>query len=517
MAPTNWPGQARFQIGDLQVDPALDEISRNGQTTKLERKAMQLLLCLAERPGEVISLEELLDQVWKDVVVSTDSVYAAIAALRRALGDDPKNPTFIANVARRGYRLIAPVSPWAAPAAEAARAGPELAERLSIAVLPLANLSGDPAQEFFSDGLTEDIITELTRWRLLAVRSRSATFGFRGAAVDIAQVARELNVRYVVAGSVRRLGESVRIQVQLIDVPCGHHVWAEKFDRRADEIFAIQDTVVQTIVSTLVGRVQADKIEHVRRKPPESLAAYECVLRGNALPWDDPDGAAEATRWFEQAVEIDPGYGLAYALLAIMRVGRWRNQLGKSPAILDEAIGLARRSIEFGENESTCHSILAQVHLVRREYDLASREMQRALELNPNNQWNLADMGYVLGYIGEGEQSLQWSARARQADPYFGPSWFWRQQARSYLILERYQDALGMLERIPRRTWIDAAYMAGCLATLGNAERARAHAGECLALRPDFTIGGLLKVEPFQLPAHVDSIAQSLRRAGLPD
>jgi TolB-like protein len=517
MAPTNWPGQARLQIGDLRVDPALDEISRNGQTTKLERKAMQLLLCLAEHPGNVISVEELLDRVWKDVVVGIDSVYAAIAALRRALGDDPKNPTFIANVARRGYRLIAPVSPLPATAAGATWIEPEPQEKLSIAVLPLSNLGGDPTQDYFSDGLTEDIITELTRWRMLAVRSRSATFRFRGAAVDIGQVARELNVRYVVAGSVRRLGESVRIHVQLIDTQGGNHVWAEKFDRRADEIFAIQDTVVHTIVSTLVGRVQADKIEHVRRKPPESLAAYECLLKGNALPSDDPDGAAEATRLFEKAIELDPGYGLAYALLAIMHVGKWKHQLGKSAEILDEAIGLARRSIEIGENESTCHSLLAQVHLMRREYDLALREIQRALELNPNNQWNLADMGYVLGYMGEGEQSLQWSARARRADPYFGPSWFWRQQARSYLILQRYQDALGMLERIPRRIWIDAAYMAGCLAMLGNAGRAHELAGECLALRADFAIGALLKVEPFRLPAHVDGIAQALRLAGLPD
>jgi TolB-like protein/predicted Zn-dependent protease len=517
MAPPNRPSQAPLRIGDLRVDPALDEIAKNGQTKKLERKAMQLLICLAERPGAVLSVEELLDLVWKDVVVSIDSVYAAIAALRRALGDDPKNPTYIANVARRGYRLLAPVSPWSDAVADAAKAPAEPPEKLSIAVLPLVNLGGDPTQEYFSDGLTQDIITELTRWRMLAVRSRSASFRFRGAAVDIDQVARELNVRYVVEGSVRRLGESVRIHVQLIDAQIGNHVWAEKFDCSLGEIFATQDAVVQTIVSTLVGRVQVDNIEHARRKPPESLAAYECLLKGNALSWDDPDGAAEATRLFEKAIEIDPGYGFAYALLGNMRIRAWKNQLGASSAVLDDAYRLVRRSVELGENESTCHSLLAQVHLVRREYDLALRQMKRALELNPNNQWNLADMGYVLGYMGEAEQSLQWSARATRADPYFGPPWFWRQQARSYLILERYEETLGMLERVPRHDWLDRAYMAGCFARIKDSERARENAAECLVMRPDFAIRSLLKIEPYQSRAHVDSIAQSLRLAGLPE
>jgi TolB-like protein len=379
------------------------------------------------------------------------------------------------------------------------------------------NLSADPAQDYFSDGLTEDIITELTRWRLLAVRSRSASFRFRGAAVDIEQVARELNVRYVVEGSVRRLGEMIRIHVQLVDADSGNQVWAEKFDRHAGEIFIIQDTVVQTIVSTLVGRVQVDDTERARRKPPGSLAAYECVLKGNALHWDDPSGAAEATRLFEKAVEIDPGYGIAYALLANMRIRDWFEQMGKSDAPLDEAYRLAQRSVELAENDSTCHSLLGMVHLARREYDLALQQVRRAVELNPNNQWNLADMAYVVGYMGDGEQALQWSVRAMQADPYLGPPWFLRQQARSYLTLKKYEEALAMFERIPGRRWVDAAYMAGCHARLGNAERAREFGAECLAMRPDFSIRKLLLIQPFKSNSDADTVAQSLRLAGLPD
>jgi len=511
---------APLQVGDLRVEPSLDEITRNGRTVKIERKAMQLLLCLARNPGRVVSVDELLEEVWKGVIVSQDSVYAAVAALRRTLGDDPKNPTYIANVARRGYRLIAPVSVIEAPSAgagsseSAASAAPD---KPSIAVLPFVNLGESVTQDFFSDGFTEDIITELSRWRLLAVRSRSASFRFRGPAVDLAQAARELNVRYIVEGSVRRLGDAIRVHAQLIDATTSSHVWAEKFDRPANQFVAVQDQIVQTIVSTLVGRVQVDHAEQSKRKAPESLAAYECVLRGNALSWDDPAGAAEATRLFEKAIELDPGYGLAYALLSAMRIGKWELQSGDSPAILEDAYRLAQRAVELDDRESTCHSLLGHACLSRRDFDLALRHVRRAVELNPNNQWTLADMATLLMYLGEAEQALQWGARAREADPHFETPWFWRQQARSHLLLGHHVDALAALERIAQPTYLDCAYMAGCHAHLGNAEPCIRFVSKCLASRPDFSIRLFFRVEPFRNKADADAIAHSMRLAGLPE
>lgn len=526
------PDPLRF--GRFELHPDERRLLMDGEPASLGARAFDLLLALVQRRDRMVPKSELLDLVWPGLVVEENNLQVQVSSLRKILGSQA-----IATVAGLGYRFTLPTVPIdGTPPRQASpqhnlplqltsfdkheedgevKSPPGLPERLSIAVLPFLNLSGDPAQDYFSDGLTEDIITELTRWRLLAVRSRSASFRFRGAAMDIEQVARELNVRYVVEGSVRRLGETIRIHAQLVDAHSGNHVWAEKFDRQAEEIFVIQDTVVQTIVSTLVGRAQVDDTEQTSRKPPGSLAAYECVLRGNALRWDDPAGAAEATRLFEKAVEIDPGYGIAYALLSNMRIRDWTEQMGKADAHLDEAYRLAQRSVELAENESTCHSLLAMVHLYRREYDLALQQVRRAVELNPNNQWNLADMAYVVGFMGDGEQALQWSARAKQADPYFGPSWFWRQQARSYLILQKYEEALGMLERIPGRHWIDAAYMAGCHARLGSAERARKLGAECLAMRPDFTIPKLLLIQPFKSNSDAGNIAQSLRLAGLPD
>ena len=242
------------------------------------------------------------------------------------------------------------------PSLSIASSGPG---RVAICVLPFTNLSTDPDQQAFSDGITGDIITELSRWRLLAVRSRAASFRFRGAAVAVDQVARDLNVRYVVAGNVRRIGDRIRINAELIDAETGSQVWGERFDRTVAEVFAVQDQLVQRIVSTLVGRVQVTDVERARRKPPASLDAYECVVRGNALPWDDPAGEAEAIRLFEKAIEIDPGYAMAHALLATMRCGQWRNDPGDSEGNAGRGLQAGQRAVELDDGESTCHSLLS--------------------------------------------------------------------------------------------------------------------------------------------------------------
>jgi TolB-like protein/tetratricopeptide (TPR) repeat protein len=434
-------------------------------------------------------------------------------------GDVAGSPRF-REVVRAIEALVGRSQPPAAATASLAGLDPGVASlppRIAICVLPLTNLSGDPEQQFFSDGITADIITELSRWRLLAVRSRSASFRYRGPAVDTAQVARELDVRFVVEGTVRRMGDRVRISVQLIDAETGNHVWGERFDRAQAEIFSVQDEVVQTIVSTLMGRVHASDAERARRKPPSSLEAYECVLQGNSLHWDDPEGAAAATRLFERAIEIDPGYGMAYALLATMRRSKWRDDPGSPNALLDEAYELATRAVELDDGESSCHSLLAQTCLYRRSFDLALQHMQRSVELNPNNQWNVADMGMVLVYAGRAEEALAWNARARQIDPYFDEPWYWRQAGMTCMVLGRYEEALTLFARTPIRGYRGAALIAGCHARLGDMERSRACVAECLSLRPGFSIRHWMSTEPFKVEGDAARIAESLRLAGLPD
>ena len=433
--------------------------------------------------------------------------------------EDPRSPQ-VQDVLRAlgaliaGQRAPLPAAVNASPAQAGPTTGPA---RVAICVLPFTNMSGDPGQDYFSDGITEDIITELSRWRLFSVRSRSASFRYRGVAVDMKQVARELSVRFIVEGSVRRIGTRVRITAQLIDAETGSHVWAERFDRGLEEMFAVQDEVVQTIVSTLVGRAQVSDVERARRKPPASLEAYECVLKGNALPWDVPGASAEATRLFEKAIEIDPRYGHAHALLAVMRCAAWQDDPSDSDAALQEALVLAKRAVELDENESTCFSILGHVCLLRRSFDLALQYVRRAVEMNPTNQWNAADMGSILIYLGQAEEALGWFRRAREIDPYFETAWYWRAMGLACMMLQRYREALSMFEHLPAGQYRVAALMAGCHARLGDAESAAIRAAGCLATKPDFSIGHYVGKLPFKNPADAATLIESLHMSGLPE
>jgi adenylate cyclase len=526
------PDPMKYSLADLTIDTGRQLVSRAASPIPLPKLSYDLLLALVRAAPNLVSLDELMRLVWSGIIVSPETVSQRIKLLRDALEDDPRVPRYIAGLRGRGYHIVpavkqipdppdaTPPSPISTtpevllPIPDEIEIGPE---RVAICVLPFANMSGDPEQAYFSDGITEDVITELSRWRLLAVRSRSASFRYRGAAVDTKQVARELNVRFIVEGSLRRIGERIRISVQLIDNETGSHIWAEKFDRELAQLFAVQDQVVQTIVSTLVGRVQVSDVVRARRKPAASLAAYECVLKGNALAWADPDGLAEATRLFEKAIEIDPGYGHAHALLASIYCLEWQDDPGTSDAALQKALALAKRAVELDENESTCFSRLGWAHLLRRSYDLALHYTQRMLEMNPNNQWNVADMGVTLLYLGQAEEALIWLKRAKEIDPYFNEPWYWRYVGLAYTILHRYQEALAAFDYLPTRPYRVSAYMAGCYARLDEMDRARASAAECLALKPEFSIGHFMTKQPFKNPADAASLAESMRMAGLPD
>ena len=263
-------------------------------------------------------------------------------------------------------------------------------DKPSVAVLPFVNMSGDPEQEYFSDGITEDIITELSRFSSLFVIARNSAFAFKGKTVKVQEVAKVLGAAYVVEGSVRKVGSRIRITAQLIEAAGGRHVWAERYDRPAEDIFAIQDEVVRTVVATLAGRLEAKRAEGLRRRPTTSLSAYECVLRGNALPVGDPAAEAVAQQLFEQAIALDPDYARAYAQLAISHAKRWEDDMSGSSEDLDRAFELATQAVILDAQESECHTALGYVHLLRRQYDEAEFHVRKALALNPNRPNALA-------------------------------------------------------------------------------------------------------------------------------
>jgi len=390
-------------------------------------------------------------------------------------------------------------------------------DKPSIAVLPFDNMGSGEEQQYFGDGISDDIITELSRFRQLRVLARNSSFQFRGPNVDVGRVSRELGIQYILEGSVRRLGNRIRITAQLIDASSGHHVWADRFDRPLEELFDVQDQVVRTIVGTLVGRLQADRTDRAKRKPPTSLVAYECVLRGDALPVYDDASEAEARRLFKRAIELDPEYAKSYALLAFAICREWYLDMSGSDAALDQALALAKRAVELDDGQETCLAALGFVQMCRSSFDLAEHYYTRALALNPNNPTVLANLGGLYVCLGDPAKGMDYLKEAKVVDPFFAPKWYWGQVGRAYFVTHQYDDAIAAFARYPStRVW-GLAYLAACYALTGNIDRSKHHAAEVLRLMPEFSISRYVSKELYRLSSDRKHLTDALRKAGLPE
>jgi len=388
--------------------------------------------------------------------------------------------------------------------------------KASIAVLPFVNMSGDPSQDYFSDGITEDIITELARFRQLHVLARNSSFRYRGQNVDVVRVGRELGARYLVEGSVRRIGNRIRIVAQLVETEAGRHIWAERYDRDQEELFAVQDEVVRTIVATLAGRVVAQDTERARRKPPASLVAYDYVLKGDALPLSDPQSDRQARELFEKAIELDPEYAKAYALLASSHCRLWLNDTSDSNAHLDRAFELAKKGLAADSNESTCHSCLGWVHQLKGAYDLAEHHYLKAFELNPNRAQVAAGLADLNIALGKPEEALERFRQAKRIDPYFDPSWYWPMVGVAHFVAEHFDDAIAALNRSPNMpTWVHV-YLAACHGLKGDMDRAHHHAAEVMRRRPAFSVLRFVKKDAYKRAEDRQRLINGLRKAGLP-
>lgn len=389
---------------------------------------------------------------------------------------------------------------------------------LSIAVLPFSNLSGDPAEQYFSDGFCEDISTELSRFRNLRVTARNSSFRYRSSDLDLIRVGRELGVSYLLAGSVRRLGSHVRITSQLIDASSGVSLWAEKFDRAQDETFDVQDQVVRTITATLFGRVQTAALNVAKRKPPASLSAYECVLRADALPIYGSSTLREARALYEQAIGLDPGYARAYALLAVncTNVSQDTDDPTAIGKLLDAALMHAQRAVLLDENDSVCHNALSHVHLTRQSYVLAEHHCRRALELNPNRATHLASYGYLCWSLGRPEEAIEHFRKARQIDPHFEPTWYWPGLGAAYFLAGQYGDAVEAFARAPNHGIWPQCYLAAAHALAGAPENSRDSVAYILDQRPTFSTGRFVEREPLKRAEDRERLLEGMHKAGLP-
>jgi adenylate cyclase len=426
----------------------------------------------------------------------------------------------VKNIARpiRVFRVrLEPNATTAPEGAKDAAVATTIAKKPSIAVLPLVNMSGDPEQEFFADGLTEDIITELSRFRELLVISRNSTFVHKGKAVKVQEVAREFGVDYVLEGSVRKAGDRIRVTVQLIDAETDRHIWAERYDRQLEDIFAIQDEMTRAIVATLPGRVEAATHDRAKRKPTDNMAAYECVLAAKVLHHRSTrEDNAEAQRLLNRALALDPNYAHAHAWKACVLGQTWvYDWCADREVTFQQVAAELEITLALDDNDSDVHRILAALNLNRDDHDKAAYHQERALALNPNYDLVVVQQGELLTWLGRPGEGIDWIKKAMRLNPYH-PERFWNHLGRACYCAEKYAEAAEAFSRITRPDHTHHAFLAATFARMGNAVAATAHAAEVLKREPKFSVAVYLATQHYKREVDRRRHEAGLLSAGLP-
>lgn len=448
-------------------------------------------------------------------------------AVRDQVGDrldgvqfDDLGEQSVKNIARpiRVFRIRLAEGPASLPdGSNLALTVSSVSKKPSIAVLPFANMSGDPEQEFFADGLTEDIITELSRFHDLLVISRNSTFVYKGKAVKVQDIGREFGVDYVIEGSVRKAGGRVRVTVQLIDAETDRHIWAERYDRELQDIFAIQDEMTRAIVATLPGRVEAATHDRTKRKPTDNMPAYECVLAAKLLHHRSTrDDNAQAQTLLNRALAMDPNYAHAHAWKACVLGQCWiYGWCADREATFEQVASELEIALALDDNDADVHRILAALNLTRHDYEKATYHQERALALNPNYDLVVVQQGELLTWLGLPEEGIDWIRKAMRLNPYH-PERFWSHLGRAYYCAEKYAEAAEAFSRITRPDYTHHAFLAATFAQMKNAIAAGAHAAEVLKREPGFSVAAHLATLHYKRELDRQRHEAGLIAAGLP-
>ncbi len=525
-----------FVFGDCLLDPDRRELSRGSEVIATGPQVFDLLVYLVENRERVVSRDSLLDAVWNGRIVSESTLASHINAARKAIGDSGQEQRLIRTVARKGFRFVGDVRE--APASD----GPDslrsrtttsaedsaqaliLPDKPSIAVLPFLNLSGDPAQDYFIDGVVEDIVSALSRIRWLFVIARNSSFTYKGRAVDVKQVGRELGVRYVLEGSMRKAANRVRITGQLIDATTGAHIWAERFEGTLDDIFELQDQISASVVGAIARQLELAEIERAKRKPTDSLDAYDYYLRGRAnLNLGTREAIDEGLPLFIKAIELDSDYAAAYAMAAWCHF--WRKVNGwmtDRPREIAEGIRLARRAVELGKDDAVAltRGGHALAHFVG-DLDMSIALVDRALALDPN----LAAAWFLGGFLrterGDPDSAIDYFARAMRFSP-LDPEMFRMQagMALAHLFAGRFDAASSWAERayseLPSFLMV-VGIIAASHALAGRSDEAQRAISHLRQLDPTLRVSSLTDWLPIRRPEDVATFSKGLRRAGLPE
>jgi TolB-like protein len=529
-----------FQFAGHTLDVARSSLRAADREVELRPKSFEVLRYLVENADRLVPKEELIKAIWPNVVVTDEVLTHCVSEVRHALGDGRQ--TIIKTVPRRGYRCAAPVSRLAADQAPGPQSAPGAAsrplaipntgrypqtmlpDRPSIAVLPFQNMSGDAEQEYFADGVVEEIITALSRFSRLFVIARNSSFTYKGRAVDVKQIGRELGVRYILEGSVRKTANRVRITGQLVDASDGAHLWANRFDSALDDVLDVQDHVTASVVSAIAPRLEQAEIERAKRKPTESLDAYDYFLRGMESAYQDTrETVTEALQLFSKAIELDPGFAAAQGMAAycyvLRKAGGWMSDRAREIA---EAERLARKAVQLGKDDAVPlsrggHTLAFVVH----DLDAGAFFIDRALVLNPNLASAWLSSGMVRLWIGEPDIAVKHFAhfkRMSPVDPLMPVAM--SGSAVAHFFAGRHAEALLQAEQALQESpnlHPALRISAAINAFAGQLERAEKIMARLRQIDPALRVSNLKDLTPYRRPEDMAKFAEAMRKAGLPD
>jgi adenylate cyclase len=381
--------------------------------------------------------------------------------------------------------------------------------------LPFADQGDETEQTYFSDGFTRDIISDLSRFNRLSVVWREKAFASRDGSGDPLAIARSLGADYVVEGSIRKFSDRIRLSVSLTGTEGGTQLWSERKDFRGEELFQVHDDVVHQLVSTIVGRVSASRLDRARRKAPSSLAAYEYVLLGDALPLSE-DNYREAQAFYEKAVALDPDYPRVHARLSYIMSLQWMTDLDSGADLLDRAFDYARKAVFLDANDPDTLNALGWIYLARRAYPQAIHYFRRAYEFNPQDAWHNGYMAVLSSFLGESDTALNWLAKAQQLDPYFEPVWFCHVAGTAHFTAGRYADAIDQMERSIIMPFYIVAYLAAAAALDGRQDQATQWARKLLSVKPSFSREKFIAKDMLMREIDRSNLLKGMEAAGLP-
>ena len=532
-----------FRFGSFRLDTRLFELRRDDTPVPIEPQVFDLLRLLIENRDEIVSKDEIIDTVWNGRIVSEATLSSRMNAARRAVGDDGNRQDVIRTLPRRGFRFVQPVEVEDNGAASGhvsendaplEIADPEMHQQVrfsdkpSIAVLPFDNMSGDPEQEYFSDGITGDIITALSRFRWFFVIARNSSFAYKGRNVDVRKVGRELGVRYVLEGSVRRGGNRLRITAQLVEAATGNHLWAEMYDGALEDVFDLQDRITEGVAGAIEPTLRQAEVERARRTRPDNLDAYDQFLRALQHAWNYTQAETEkAIEFLETALRIDPGYAAAHGLaawfngcLATIVLGHPQGsdfvQHARSVSVQH-----ARAVLGPDTDDSLALAFAAwALALFEHDYDAALDAVNRALALTPNSSTVLSLAAIVEAYAGRFDDAITHAEASLRLSP-FDPMRYVAEVAAAFghFFTERYDEAAEAAQRsahINPRFVSAIALLVASRTRSGNTQAAQAAAERLFSLSPDFHVGDFIRMGRFA-PEMNENFSSALREAGLPE